>query len=315
MGNRDSQPTSPDAEAAASSGTAAGRCPGTSAALPSSPTPCLLVRGSSDASGGGGGGSDGGARCLSLPASPRSAGSSRLSLGSSLSSLGTSLAAFGAPLAEFDSPLLRSAASSPTTSPVAPSPPPLPPPPIMRRAAAMSPATSAPISAAEAASLSRPRIHPILRGGRQISEDLFWVLPPRSKRRRQLLLFPSVSSPAESTVDGAESTPPLKPEQRTYGPGRTPMDLVRSVTEQVFGVTEEESHAALSLHRWDSEAAIRYLKVEQLFRLGLADRDACRELLSEHDWRLEAACATAAATVAAAGDAAAASAFETGCLS
>ncbi|GFR78642.1 activated CDC42 kinase 1 [Elysia marginata] len=68
-----------------------------------------------------------------------------------------------------------------------------------------------------------------------------------------------------------------------------PPDLVGYVLQEVIGVTEDECRAALSLARWDAQTAVQYLKVEQLFRLGVSSRSTCRELLERLDWNLELA--------------------------
>uniref|UniRef100_A0A087XL08 Activated CDC42 kinase 1 n=1 Tax=Poecilia formosa TaxID=48698 RepID=A0A087XL08_POEFO len=57
----------------------------------------------------------------------------------------------------------------------------------------------------------------------------------------------------------------------------------------VHGVTTEECKAALQSHNWSVPQAVNFLKVEQLFRLGLRSRAECEELLQRHRWDLEQA--------------------------
>uniref|UniRef100_A0A672H8H0 Activated CDC42 kinase 1 n=1 Tax=Salarias fasciatus TaxID=181472 RepID=A0A672H8H0_SALFA len=64
---------------------------------------------------------------------------------------------------------------------------------------------------------------------------------------------------------------------------------VLQVQEAVHGVTIEECQAALQNHNWNVQKAVHYLKVEQLFCLGLRSRSDCLQLLEECDWNLEAA--------------------------
>ncbi|KAL8601783.1 hypothetical protein ACOMHN_033959 [Nucella lapillus] len=71
----------------------------------------------------------------------------------------------------------------------------------------------------------------------------------------------------------------------------SPRERVAQVQSLVGGVTAEEGHAALCHCRWEVKAAARYLKVEQLFRLGLASRPHCRTLLEALHWDLQAASA------------------------
>uniref|UniRef100_A0A8D3E724 Activated CDC42 kinase 1 n=1 Tax=Scophthalmus maximus TaxID=52904 RepID=A0A8D3E724_SCOMX len=61
------------------------------------------------------------------------------------------------------------------------------------------------------------------------------------------------------------------------------------VQGSVHGVTLEECKAALQCHNWRIPQAINYLKVEQLFRLGLRSRAECEELLQRRQWNLEQA--------------------------
>lgn len=58
---------------------------------------------------------------------------------------------------------------------------------------------------------------------------------------------------------------------------------------QVPGTSEEEAYAALQNYKWDMGRAVEYLKVEQLFRLGLTSRHKCREELLRNKWNLEIA--------------------------
>ncbi|CAG5897067.1 unnamed protein product [Menidia menidia] len=61
------------------------------------------------------------------------------------------------------------------------------------------------------------------------------------------------------------------------------------VQEAVHGVTLEECQAALQNHNWNVQKAVQYLKVEQLFCLGLRSRAECAKLLEMCDWNLEKA--------------------------
>ncbi|XP_071109997.1 activated CDC42 kinase 1-like isoform X1 [Haliotis cracherodii] len=69
----------------------------------------------------------------------------------------------------------------------------------------------------------------------------------------------------------------------------SPRDRIAQVQSQVIGVTDEECHTALCHTHWDMENAVKYLKTEQLFRLGLASRDHCEKLLVALQWNLELA--------------------------
>ncbi|XP_054870029.1 tyrosine kinase, non-receptor, 2b isoform X3 [Amphiprion ocellaris] len=75
---------------------------------------------------------------------------------------------------------------------------------------------------------------------------------------------------------------------RTDGGGNL-ADRVKMVQEAVHGVTIEECQAALQNHNWNVQKAVHYLKVEQLFCLGLRSRLECLKLLEMCDWNLEVA--------------------------
>ncbi|XP_028987394.1 activated CDC42 kinase 1 isoform X3 [Betta splendens] len=66
-------------------------------------------------------------------------------------------------------------------------------------------------------------------------------------------------------------------------------DQVKMVQEAVHGVTLEECRTALQNHNWNAHKAVHYLKVEQLFCLGLRSRSECLKLLEMCDWNLEVA--------------------------
>ena len=51
-------------------------------------------------------------------------------------------------------------------------------------------------------------------------------------------------------------------------------------------VSFEDSLSALSVNRWSVEEATKYIKVEHLFRLGIASRDMCWEALAAYQWDL-----------------------------
>ncbi|XP_032887980.1 activated CDC42 kinase 1 isoform X10 [Amblyraja radiata] len=69
----------------------------------------------------------------------------------------------------------------------------------------------------------------------------------------------------------------------------TPTEKIKIVQENVHGVTMEECQTALQNHAWNLQKAIQYLKVEQLFCLGLKTRSECQKILEKFDWNLELA--------------------------
>ncbi|XP_047223670.1 tyrosine kinase, non-receptor, 2b isoform X3 [Girardinichthys multiradiatus] len=71
--------------------------------------------------------------------------------------------------------------------------------------------------------------------------------------------------------------------------GGNSLDRVQMVQEAVHGVTLAECEAALQNKNWDVQKAVHFLKVEQLFCLGLRSRSECVKLLEMCDWNLEEA--------------------------
>ena len=89
----------------------------------------------------------------------------------------------------------------------------------------------------------------------------------------------------------SNNTPSVSSQQRNTA--SVSMTSVRQkiieVQRQVHGVTQDECNAALSNNRWNVESAVRYLKVEQLFRLGIAPKERCQNLLESLKWNLQMA--------------------------
>nr|XP_033711593.1 activated CDC42 kinase 1 isoform X21 [Tursiops truncatus] len=68
-----------------------------------------------------------------------------------------------------------------------------------------------------------------------------------------------------------------------------PAEKIQMLQAMVHGVTTEECQAALQSHSWSVQRAAQYLKVEQLFGLGLRPRGECHKVLEMFDWNLEQA--------------------------
>ncbi|KAM6918331.1 activated CDC42 kinase 1-like [Xenentodon cancila] len=85
------------------------------------------------------------------------------------------------------------------------------------------------------------------------------------------------------------SAPVVAVSSPTTDGGRNSLDRVTTVQEAVHGVTFEECQGALQNHNWNVQKAVQYLKVEQLFCLGLRRRSDCLKLLEMCDWNLEMA--------------------------
>uniref|UniRef100_A0A3Q2FVZ8 Activated CDC42 kinase 1 n=1 Tax=Cyprinodon variegatus TaxID=28743 RepID=A0A3Q2FVZ8_CYPVA len=160
-----------------------------------------------------------------------------------------------------------------------------------------------------------PCILPIVRDGQKVSSTHYYLLPER----------PPYLDRFERFFKEAETVPAAAPEDRhlrqanmaTVRPManffchnngtprsgmKTSVSLPRfsdcfqaaaaqfQVQEAVHGVTIAECQTALQNNNWDIQKAVNYLKVEQLFCLGLRSRSECLKLLEMCDWNLEEAC-------------------------
>ncbi|CAL1527230.1 unnamed protein product [Lymnaea stagnalis] len=99
---------------------------------------------------------------------------------------------------------------------------------------------------------------------------------------------PGLSSPSKARPIQSQRKSKVEEERGSFM-GSSPRDRIAIVQSRVIGVTDDECYTALSTTHWDVESAVKYLKVEQLFRLGVAPRAACHRLLETLDWNLELA--------------------------
>ncbi|XP_078245832.1 activated CDC42 kinase 1 isoform X3 [Pogona vitticeps] len=167
-----------------------------------------------------------------------------------------------------------------------------------------------------------PCILPIVKDGRKVSNTHYYLLPERPPYLDKYEKFfkesrhPEEGSPPARVVTTATVRPMIQhpPDGRANfssnnnshvaakattcglqkiiydGPdGARPSEKIRLVQEMVHGVTTEECQAALQNHGWNVQKAIQYLKVEQLFCLGLKTRLECHKVLEMFDWNLEQA--------------------------
>ncbi|XP_074860257.1 activated CDC42 kinase 1 isoform X3 [Carettochelys insculpta] len=154
-----------------------------------------------------------------------------------------------------------------------------------------------------------PCILPIVRDGRKVSSTHYYLLPERPAYLDKYEKFfkeepaprvvstatvrPMVQSPDGSAASGSAGTlrAPGTLQKTGYegAEGCRAAEKVRLVQETVHGVTTEECQAALQNHSWSVQRAIQYLKVEQLFCLGLKTRLECHKVLEMFDWNLEQA--------------------------
>ncbi|XP_056421472.1 activated CDC42 kinase 1 isoform X4 [Hyla sarda] len=167
-----------------------------------------------------------------------------------------------------------------------------------------------------------PCILPIVKDGKKVSNTHYYLLPERpSYLDKYEKFFKEARSPEESTVSKSITTATVRPmmqqtdvkanfssnnsncsskstvktscslQKIVYdGPDNfRPSEKIRLVQDMVHGVTTEECQTALQNHGWNVQKAIQYLKVEQLFCLGLKTRVECHKVLETFDWNLETA--------------------------
>nr|XP_028587733.1 activated CDC42 kinase 1 isoform X2 [Podarcis muralis] len=165
-----------------------------------------------------------------------------------------------------------------------------------------------------------PCILPIVKDGRKVSNTHYYLLPERPPYLDKYEKFfkeaknPEEAPPPARVVTTA-TVRPMVQQQPDYkanfssnnsnvpfkascglqkiiydsSDSPRPSEKIRLVQETVHGVTTEECHTALQNHSWNVQKAIQYLKVEQLFCLGLKTRLECHKVLEMFDWNLEQA--------------------------
>ncbi|XP_054840114.1 activated CDC42 kinase 1 isoform X2 [Eublepharis macularius] len=167
-----------------------------------------------------------------------------------------------------------------------------------------------------------PCILPIVKDGRKVSNTHYYLLPERPPYLDKYEKFfkeaktPEENPPAARVVTTA-TVRPMVQQQPDYkanfssnnsnvtvkascslqkiiydgsaSDSSRPSEKIRLVQETVHGVTTEECQAALQNHGWNVQKAVQYLKVEQLFCLGLKTRLECQKVLEMFDWNLEQA--------------------------
>ncbi|XP_037263094.1 activated CDC42 kinase 1 isoform X4 [Falco rusticolus] len=166
-----------------------------------------------------------------------------------------------------------------------------------------------------------PCILPIVKDGQKVSSTHYYLLPERpAYLDKYEKFFKEAKSPEEVPASRLVTTATVRPmvqqpppdckanfssnnsnpgpkclvkascslQKIVYdGPdGCRPADKIRLVQDTVHGVTTEECQAALQNHGWSVQRAIQYLKVEQLFCLGLKSRVECHRVLEMFDWNL-----------------------------
>ncbi|MGH0119293.1 UNVERIFIED_CONTAM: hypothetical protein FKN15_026973 [Acipenser sinensis] len=171
-----------------------------------------------------------------------------------------------------------------------------------------------------------PCILPIVKDGKKVSNTHYYLLPERpSYLDKYEKFFKETENPEDGSTKRSATTATVRPMvqvsdfkanfssnnsnlgaktimKTTYslqkltfdGPvgkaeGARPTDKIRLVQETVHGVTMEECQTALQNHCWNVQKAVQYLKVEQLFCLGLKTRTECLKILEMYDWNLELA--------------------------
>lgn len=81
-----------------------------------------------------------------------------------------------------------------------------------------------------------------------------------------------------------------RPMSTSLAPSEVEMERsVQQVQRLLPGVLKDEIWKALHSNRWGVQAAVRDLKVEQLFRLGITSRERCKAVLEASKWDMETA--------------------------
>ncbi|KAK1168634.1 activated CDC42 kinase 1-like isoform X4 [Acipenser oxyrinchus oxyrinchus] len=171
-----------------------------------------------------------------------------------------------------------------------------------------------------------PCILPIVKDGKKVSNTHYYLLPERPPYLDKYeKFFKETENPEDGSAKRSTTTATVRPMvqvsdfktnfssnnsnlgakttiKTTYSlqkitfdgsvgkaEGARSTDKIRLVQETVHGVTMEECQTALQNHCWNVQKAVQYLKVEQLFCLGLKTRAECLKILETYDWNLELA--------------------------
>ncbi|XP_054981157.1 activated CDC42 kinase 1 isoform X9 [Sorex araneus] len=182
-------------------------------------------------------------------------------------------------------------------------PPRQPPPPMpTTQSFAPDPKYASPQVTQAAGPRAAPCILPIVRDGRKVSSTHYYLLPERPPYLERYQRFlreaagpepPGAPAPAPTAtvrpMPHAAPDPKANFSANNSNAGDVPADKVQTLQAMVHGVTTEECQAALQSHSWSVQRAAQYLKVEQLFGLGLQPRGECHKVLEMFDWNLEQA--------------------------
>jgi activated CDC42 kinase 1 len=63
------------------------------------------------------------------------------------------------------------------------------------------------------------------------------------------------------------------------------------VSKQVPGVSASQCRSALEAVNWDPSIAVKNLKIDKLYRIGVAEKINCEKVLKAVNWDLEQAAA------------------------
>ena len=168
-------------------------------------------------------------------------------------------------------------------------------------------------------------IHPIVQDGQRRSSTHYWLLPekqrfdplpmpcegesehisyvnvPETRSMREKSARKAATKPKPSLATAAEISHSQMDDMMKkldIGMADRPLESMSEIQDKVEliradvgfdAVTFEESLNALSLNHWFVQDAVQYIKIEHLFRLGIASRDVCREALIAFQWDLQKA--------------------------
>lgn len=153
----------------------------------------------------------------------------------------------------------------------------------------------------------RTVIMPIMRDGEKVSNTHYYLLSKEegvvrstdvgqnacTVPKAQVAPFSHITDPA--IVSKRNSAPPLMKRQQSSDRSRYDYSKLSSsqrmqlLQREVFGVTVEECDHALRLNDGDVLKAVKYLKIEQLFQMGISSRERCQKILQMMQWNLESA--------------------------
>merc|ERR1711879_806387 len=118
-----------------------------------------------------------------------------------------------------------------------------------------------------------------------------------AEQRRQMAEIERLRSAEAASGGGyqnrntARSQSVLPPSGASRPTNHLEVNKMAQVSKLVPGISASQCRAALEAANWDTSVAVKNLKVDKLYRIGVAEKVVCEKVLKSVDWDLERAAA------------------------